>query len=123
METTTRRGSTASDKQLGRAAAEGKTARFYTDGVDKPPVLGYLVGMDDYHWTVATLSSAEMPEDRVPLVTLVHRSCPLISISPEPTLAVEPEAYREWLTGVGGKFWEFCSKKYLGKPVPSSTNE
>lgn len=115
MDTTTRRGSTASDKQLGRAAAEGKSARFYTDGVEKPPVLGYVVGMDDYHWTVATVAT-----DGIGVVTLVHRSCPLIAINSVPSLGNEPEEFREWLSSVGGPFWEFCSKKYLGKPVPSS---
>ena len=113
--TTTRRGSTVSDKQLGRAAAEGKAVRFYTEGTEKPPVLGYVVGMDDYHWAVGILST-----EGLPLVTLIHRSCPVISISPDTTLTEEPEGYREWLTGVGGQFREFCSKKYLGKPVPSS---
>lgn len=119
MDTTTaRRGSSASDKQLGRAAAEGKSARFYTDGVKEPPVLGYVVGMDDYHWTVAALGS-----EGLGVVTLIHRSCPVISISPEPSLEAEPDEFRAWLTGVGGKFWELCSQRYLGKPVPSSSNK
>ena len=112
--TTTRRGSSVSDKQLGRAAAEGKAVRFYTEGTEKPPVLGYVVGMDDYHWAVGIVST-----EGLPLVTLIHRSCPVISISPEETLATEPESYRAWVIGLSAQFREFCSKKYLGKPVPS----
>lgn len=115
---TQRRGSSVSDRQLGRAAVEGKVITFHVALPGQPFVAGYLVGMDDYHWAVGAKGNEESF-----IVTLVHRSCPLVSISAEVCLPNEPEDFRSWVTGVGSSFWNTCSKKYLGKPVPSSTNE
>jgi sRNA-binding regulator protein Hfq len=104
------RGSSVSDKQMGRAAAEGtQVVMFLASGTD---ISGYVVGMDDYHWLLASVSEG------LRIVHLVHKTCPLVSFLPH-GLDQEDEEDQQWVTSIGSPFWGFCRRTYLGEnPVP-----
>lgn len=92
-----RRGSSTSDKQVAYAVRNGHEIEFH-HGVDGIHVVrGYVFGMDDYHWAVVTESLHQW---------LVHKSAPLLHISPDPTLPDENKQaeieslvapFREWV--------------------------
>lgn len=95
-----RRGSMLSDKQIVEASRRGRKVIFrFVSSLPGHEVEGYVVGMDDYHWMVATPrqrpSSAMGHGDherweQAPLsTTLVHKSAPLIVLDPTPSLDSE----------------------------------
>lgn len=106
-------GSGMSDKQMARAAVEGRRLIFRT--VAFTPLDGYLVGMDDFHWLIA--SPGELDHEPV-FTTLVHKTCPLVSFT-DTFLADEPEEERMEIQRIGRPFWEFCMTQGL---TPSPTN-
>lgn len=76
-------GDELSRKQLGRTVAEGCRIIVHLPNLPfDSPLVGYLCGVDDYHWMVVT------PEGKK---VLVHKgAAALIELSDEPTLADEP---------------------------------
>jgi hypothetical protein len=106
-----------SDRQLARAATSGRSLTFHLN--DKSHLTGYLVGSDDFHWLVAHDSwSNDYFEGRL---TLVHKgSATMISIAPTPTLADEGDSYQEFVNRIGGGFWAYCNKTYLGQTGPTT---
>lgn len=109
-----KRGSSVSDKQIARAASEGtQTVMFLGNAGGE--ITGYVVGMDDYHWLLASVSEG------LQIVHLVHKTCPLVSFLPL-GLDQEDEEDRLWVTSVGKSFWDFCRRTYLGensvRPTP-----
>lgn len=101
----TRQGDVMSGKQIGRAAAEGQKLAFHTGVLD---VAGYVVGSDDFHWLVA----ATHKEYGV-YTALVHKTCPVVVFTTS-TLEEEPQMDRDVITGIGGPFWAWCERTYLG---------
>jgi hypothetical protein len=97
-------GAAMSDKQMARAAVEGQLVTIYTTAVNLPKVEGYVVGSDDYHWLVATITE---------FVLLVHKTAPVVVFTGH-TLDREPESVQEWVTQVGQHFWEYCRRTFLG---------
>jgi hypothetical protein len=82
-------------RQLARTVADGRLLTFtLTDGGE--PVVGYLGGMDDFHWMVLT-PDAEM--------FFVHKgSAPRVKIAVEATY--ESEEKRDILERIIGPFRE-----------------
>jgi hypothetical protein len=112
-------GSAMSDKQVARAAVNGQMIVFRT-GLFVPVegyiiVEGYVVGMDDYHWLVATPS-----DDRLPVQTvLVHKTCPLVTFIDQ-HLADETEDDRKKIQTIGNAFWDYCVTTGLTRSVPAT---
>jgi hypothetical protein len=101
-------GSHMSDKQMARAAVQGQRLIFRT-GVEMP-VEGYVVGMDDFHWLIATPSNPREPV----MTVLVHKSCPLVSFTPV-HLEDEDEEDRRIIQETGLAFWSFCQSSGLAR--------
>lgn len=78
-----RRGSEASDRQVHFAVKDGRHVTFRMDG-PYPPLNGYVIGVDDYHWVVL---------DREGATHLVHKSCQWVTIG-RPMLDSESEEIR-----------------------------
>lgn len=107
-------GSAMSDKQIARAAVEGQRLIFRT--VAFTPMDGYVVGMDDFHWLIA--SPGELGEPVA--TTLIHKTCPLVSFT-DTYLADEPEEDRQEIQKIGRSFWESCVR--LGLVRATSNQE
>lgn len=107
-------GSSMSDKQIARAAVEGRRLIFRT--VAFTPLDGYVVGMDDYHWLIASIG--EELTDPV-FTTLVHKTCPLVSFT-DTYLADEPDEDRTAIQQIGRPFWESCMRLGL---APATSNQ
>jgi len=105
-------GSHMSDKQMARAAVEGQRLVFRT-GVEMP-IEGYVVGMDDFHWLIATPSDTREPV----MTTLVHKSCPLVQFTPL-YLRDEDEEDRRLIQDIGVPFWRFCQSSGLARSLPN----
>jgi hypothetical protein len=101
-----RSGSAMSDKQIARAAVDGQRLVFRT--VAFTPMDGYVVGMDDFHWLIA--SPGELGEPVA--TTLIHKTCPLVSFT-DTYLADEPEGDRQEIQEIGRPFWENCVRSGL----------
>lgn len=65
-----RRGSASSDRQIARAVKERLRVTFQI--ANYPAVSGWVCGVDDYHWVVATEQGTTL---------LIHKSCPLVTIT------------------------------------------
>jgi hypothetical protein len=103
-----------SQKTIARAAVDGRKLRFIFAGLE--PVWGYVVQMDDYHLKVACpRDSGEV------VVTLVHKSCPIMEIT-SMTLASETDEIRQQVQRIGGPFFDLCRRLYLRK-TPSQPEE
>lgn len=104
-----------SDKQIARAAVNGQLLEF-TTGV-LMPIMGYVVGMDDYHWLVAMPS--DDGEHGLPVRTvLVHKSCPLVTFH-EGYLVDETEGDRQTVRAIGRAFWDYCVTSGLTRAIPT----
>lgn len=106
-----------SDRQLGRAAVEHRRLIFHP--ADHESIPGYLVGMDDFHWLVATPAS---DVDKHHLTVLIHKSCPLVAFS-HVFLDEESEDVQLWVKQVGKGFWEHCKTTYLGHRTATTEQE
>lgn len=111
-----RMGSAMSDRQIARAAVDGRKLEFRT-GV-MLPVAGYVVGMDDYYWFVAepsgiTLDGEDVEEHGVQ-PTLVHKSCALVTFTDE-YLEGELDEDRQRIRSIGRPFWEWCVTQGLAR--------
>ena len=69
-----RRGSDSSDRQIFFAVKKESQVTFRVFP-NSPPVSGFVMGIDDYHWVVYSPSTER--------VVLVHKSCPQVEISRE----------------------------------------
>jgi hypothetical protein len=105
-----RLGSSMSDKQMARAAVEGRKIIFCTGVLT--PMEGYVVGMDDYHWLIAAPSEGE----RGVQTTLVHKSCPLVTFTAD-LLSGEIDEDREKIQSIGHSFWRYCVDNGLSRPT------
>lgn len=107
-----------SDRQIGRAAVDGKRITFkIIASAYSYEVIGYVVGMDDYHWLVA------VPQEEGAGLTLVHKgSADVINIHRDPSLEFEPPYIRSEVEAVGTDFWGFCSRTYL-RPIKAENEE
>lgn len=101
----TRQGAAMSDKQIGRAAFEGRKIAFHTGVFD---LAGYVVGSDDFHWLVAAIH-----RDRGVYTALVHKTCPVVVFTPD-LLSEESEPNRKAVEAIGSAFWAWCGKTYVG---------
>lgn len=106
-------GSAMSDKQIARAAVDGQRLIFRTGAWT--PLDGYVVGMDDYHWLIASPGELGEPVE----TTLVHKTCPLVSFT-DTYLKDEPEEDRTEIERIGRSFWENCKTRLVR---PTSTQE
>jgi hypothetical protein len=106
-------GSAMSDKQIARAAVQGQRLIFRT--VAFTPMDGYVVGMDDYHWLIASPGEQGEPVE----TTLIHKTCPLVSFT-DTYLADEPDEDRKEIQRIGRPFWESCMRLGL---APATSNQ
>lgn len=104
----TRTGAYMSTKVLARAACEGRHLGVLIAGFPAP-IRGYLVGMDDFHLQIATISDDDVT------IALIHKTAGAIMLSSSDFLKHEPEAIRSKVQEIGQPFWNFCERNYLGK--------
>lgn len=71
--TPVRRGSTFSDRQIFAAVKDGRAIEFVLPATTERKVIGWVYGVDDYHWGVV---------DQRGSTFLVHKSAPLLQILP-----------------------------------------
>lgn len=96
------------------AAVDGRKVTFRL--ATGEPIIGYVVGMDDYHWHVAHTDASQNV-----VTTLVHKGlAPAVTISPHSTLVNEDSHIQGLVSKIGGGFWRFCQQNYLGKTNPAS---
>lgn len=126
-ETRQRRGSEVSDKQIAQAAINGRRVTFrFLSTQPSQEVTGYVVGMDDYHWMVATVVPSEERKANEPPVfnALVHKSrVDIIRLWPVSSIDAEDEPVQTLLHQVGGAFWRYCERHYMGRKGPEHTRE
>lgn len=111
-------GSAMSDKEMARAAVEGREVVFFPS--DRLTVAGFIVGMDDFHWKVACPRFSTSYETyTTQVIALVHKSCPVVQIGSSSSLlkvAEEGELdWVDWVKEVGTPFWAYCERTYFGK--------
>lgn len=111
-----RRGSDLSDKQIAHAAMRGRKVTFqYFSTQPAHELTGYIVGMDDYHWMVASVVSPVSHDDLI-VNTLVHKSrVDMIRLHPDSTIDKETPEVQEAIRQVGQAFWHYCEKNYAGR--------
>lgn len=111
-----RSASDLSDKQIAQAAMRGRKVTFsFVATQPAHELVGYVVGMDSYHWMVATPVGETPGEDPI-VLTLVHKSQPgMIRLHTAPTLDTEPDETRQALARVGQGFWSHCQSTYAGR--------
>lgn len=97
-------GSQVSSKQIAHAAAGRRQVRFVTS---IETVSGYVVGQDDYHWLVATITQQSDVE-----VVLVHKGSAALVKFTDRTLSQEPQTAVDRIEKVGVAFWGWCKKTY-----------
>jgi hypothetical protein len=108
MSSAQRSGSAMSAKQMARAATAGRRITFCFLAA-KQEVEGYLVGMDDYHWFVATPIGHDVE------TMLIHKgSADLIKIDRVSSLEDEPSFLKDAVRKIGGSFFKHCTEKYFG---------
>lgn len=114
-----RRGSNVSDRQIAGAASRGRKVTFqFLTANPGHEVSGYIVGMDDYHWMVASVvpESTRVQGDSPIALSLVHKSrVDLIRLHDASTINKESESAQAALVEVGQKFWRFCDSHYAGR--------
>lgn len=103
-------GSAMSDKQIARAAVEGRKLIFRTGVLI--PLGGYVVGMDNYHWLIAAPSEGDTSVQ----TSLIHKSCPLVTFTSE-YLSGEISEDRKEIQRIGSPFWRYCIDNGLSRPT------
>jgi hypothetical protein len=101
-----RQGSSASTKNLARAAVEGRRLNFHFS--PEWQVSGYLVGMDDFHWVIVGT------EPSGPRVKLIHKSAPVVEIT-DSVLTKETPEFVKRVIEISESFRAYCLKNYLGR--------
>jgi hypothetical protein len=106
-----RRGAFMSNKQISEAAARGRKVTFaFLSSQPAHEVIGYVVGMDDYHWMVASVVPEPAPEQDPIAIVLVHKSADMISLSSRNSFDQETQEVQKALTDIGGAFWDYCTR-------------
>lgn len=96
-------GNRMSSKQLARTVLDGRRVTFRCDADIE--IVGYLCGMDDFHWMVVT------PEGRV---SLIHKGrASIITFADEPSFDTEP--LRADLDAIVGPFRLYVQKEFFGR--------
>lgn len=104
------RGSDMSSKQLARTVLHGRSVTFRFPSGDA--VIGYLCGMDDFHWMIVT------PDG---LKHLIHKgSASVITMADTPSFDSEP--LRDEMEAVVGPFRRFVEEHLFGR-TPSASRE
>jgi hypothetical protein len=93
-----------SSKQISRAAMDRTRLRFRLN-VNIDPIVGYVVGMDDYHWLVANQEAHVM---------LVHKGSTVTVEFTEQTLDNEPLDMQSRIAKIGQPFWDACTRQQRG---------
>jgi hypothetical protein len=94
-----------STKQVGRAAVDTRKLRFVMN-VNIDPIVGYVVGMDDYHWLVA-----HQPSSPPPSIALVHKGSTSYVDFTNTFLESEDDAFQSFARKVGESFWNGLAQK------------
>jgi len=109
---TAKRGASLSTKQIEQASLRGRLVGFkFFSTQPAHEVWGYIVGMDDYHWMVASRSidaptpSTEQPKP-VTLILLHKSKIDAVVLQTEVTLESEPVDIREAVSAVGNPYWD-----------------
>jgi hypothetical protein len=101
-----------SNKQITHAALKGRKVTFrFLGSQPYHEVAGYIVGLDDYHWLVATpvpvTEWGASQTDEPITVAMVHKGrADLILISSTSLLAAEHSLVRTAVEKIGTPFWE-----------------
>jgi hypothetical protein len=105
MSSRTKSGAALSIKQLAHSVKDGRQVRFHLTTGDE--IIGYVCGMDDYHWMVVTSSGTKH---------LLHKAgVVLLDLLPDPTLDQEPE--QEALERVIGHFRAYIMEHHFKQPM------
>jgi hypothetical protein len=105
-----------SDRQIAKAATSGKRITFrFLSSQPFHEVSGYVVGMDDYHWLIASvLPEEERAEtDEKISISMVHKSRVDLILIGRKALQAEPVA--DAITSVGQGFWDHCDRTFNGR--------
>ena len=109
-----------STKQMARAGFDGSRLSFHFDREDV--LNGYLVGMDDYHWLVASVSHPNDGREQTVETHLVHKgSVARVRIHKHALLTQEPEPIKAEVESIGGAFFAFCAG-LLARKTPEQQN-
>lgn len=101
-------GNGLSSKQLARTVIDGKRVTFRVG--PEAEVVGYLCGMDDFHWMVVT------PDTQVHLVHKGQAS--IITLADESTYEGEPQ--HEALEKIVAPFRAFVQGSFFGRAQPAA---
>ena len=113
-----RRGAAVSSKQIAKAALHGrKVTMKFLRSQPAHEVNGYVVGMDDFHWLVASVIPAYLRVgDETVSLSLIHKSsADVIGLASDSTLNLEDTDTQKALTRLGGAFWSWCEENYSGR--------
>lgn len=109
-----RRGSFLSDKQVVEASRRGRHVTFKVlKSQPAHEVVGYVVGMDDYHWMVACPQVIEVVSPRgedLIKIRLVHKSADLIELDTKNTLDSLSVEHQDAIKKIGESFWASQSR-------------
>lgn len=112
-------GAHMSTKQIAKAALAGRKATFkYLHTMPVQEVVGYFVGMDDFHFLVASVipEGDRASEDQLISTSLIHKaSADIIGLASESTLDSELPAVRAGIAAIGDPFWQWCARNYTGR--------
>lgn len=100
-----------SSKQLAYVATAGRQIRFdfLSSGAC---VIGYLVGMDDFHWMVATVDAV----DATICTVLLHKGAvDMVTLTGTRVLTDEDPSAKVAIEEIGRPFFDFCERTYFGK--------
>lgn len=98
-----RRGSTTSDREIAFAVRTGQRVTF--NPLVGEPVTGYVGGMDDFHWKVATI------EDGNVVVVLVHKTAATVKVHPKPTY--NDDEHRHDLEQIVAPFRDYVMRTFF----------
>lgn len=113
-----RSGAFMSNKQIAKAATHGRLVTFqFLSTNPAHEVTGYVVGMDDYHWMVASVLPEDLrSEDEVLALSLVHKSrVDMVRLASRGTLDQEEVTVQLALDAIGGSFWAGLDRRYNGR--------
>lgn len=101
-------GATVSNRQLAYTVRDGRRVTFHIPNLD--PVLGYLAGMDDYHWLVVT------PDLKLHLVHKGFSRVDLGTLDQKGDL--ESEANKDEIQKLIRPFLQYLQKRHLIPEIP-----
>lgn len=102
-----------SNKEIVRAATEGRKVVFrFFSAQPYHEVSGYIVGMDDYHWRIASpLPRGDRDATTSVAILLVHKARPdVIEVGAINQLGLEDLVVQDETRKIGGAFWRHCER-------------